>query len=134
MKTRMRDGSGTRHYKYTLESMDRHGNVRVYFQRHKGDLRIRLRERPGTPEFDLEYQRAFFGQIDIAVRPTDRKAAPDSLRWLCEQYYASAAFLNGLDPKTTRPRRQRTLDEICHQPHRDHRESRSAASRCRSSS
>ena len=32
MKTRMRDGSGTRHYKYTLESIDRHGNVRVAAQ------------------------------------------------------------------------------------------------------
>jgi integrase len=119
MQTRMRDGSGTRHYKYTLESMDRHGNVRVYFQRRKGDPRIRLRERPGTPEFDREYQRAFFGEMGIAARPADRKAAPDTLRWLCEQYYASAPFLNGLDPKTTRPRRRRVLDEICRQPHRE---------------
>ena len=54
MKTRMRDGSGARHYKYTLESMDRHGNVRIYFQRRKGDRRIRLRERPGTLEFERE--------------------------------------------------------------------------------
>jgi integrase len=119
MKTRMRDGSGTRHYKYTLESMDRHGNLRVYFQRRRGDPRLRLRERPGTPEFDHEYQRAFSGEIETVARPRDRKAAPASLRWLCEQYYASAPFLNGLDPKTTRPRRRRVLDEICQQPHRE---------------
>jgi integrase len=121
MKTRMRDGSGTRHYKYTLESMDRHGNVRVYFQRRKGDPRIRLRERPGTPEFEREYQRAFSGEatIQAVTRLTDRKAAQGSLRWLCEQYYASAAFLNGLDPMSTRPRRRRILDEICRQPHRE---------------
>jgi integrase len=121
MKTHMRDGSGTRHYKYVVESVDRHGNVRVYFQRRKGDPRIRLRERPGTPEFEREYQRAFSGEaaIDAATRLIDRKAAQGSLRWLCEQYYVSAAFLNGLDPETTRPRRRRILDEICQQPHRD---------------
>jgi len=121
MKTHLRDGSGTRHYKYTLESMDRHGNVRVYFQRRKGDPRIRLRQRPGTPEFEHEYQRAFSGETAIAAakRLLGRKAAQGSLRWLCEQYYASAAFLNGLDPKTTRPRRRRILDEICQQPHRE---------------
>jgi len=121
MKTRMRDGSGARHYKYTLESMDRHGNVRIYFQRRKGDRRIRLRERPGTLEFEREYQRVFSGQtqLDAATKATDGKTTPGSLRWLCEQYYASAPFLNGLDPKTTRPRRRRILDEICRQPHRE---------------
>jgi hypothetical protein len=87
----------------------------------KGDPRIRLREQPGTPEFEREYRRAFSGEaaIDAATRPIDRKAAEGSLRWLCEQYYASAAFLTGLDPKTTRPRRRRILDEICLQPHRE---------------
>jgi hypothetical protein len=121
MKTRMRDGSGTRHYKYTLEWMDRHGNVRIYFQRRKGDPRIRLRKRPGTPEFEREYQLAFSGETasKAATKATDRRAAPGSLRWLCEQYYASAPFLNGLDPNTTRPRRRRVLDVICHQPHRE---------------
>ena len=99
--------------------MDRHGNVRVYFQRRKGDPRLRLRERPGTPEFDREYRRAFVGDVELAARQADRRAAPASLRWLCEQYYVSAPFLNGLDPKTTRPRRRRVLDEICQQPHRE---------------
>src|SRR5215470_9644665 len=114
MKTRMRDGSGTRHYKYTLESMDRHGNVRVYFQRRKGDPRIRLRERPGTPEFEREYQRAFVGEtaIEMAAKSAARKASDGSLRWLCERYFESAAFRR-LDPKTTQPRRRRILDEIC---------------------
>src|SRR5262249_35723639 len=119
MKTHMRDGSGTRHYKYAFESMDRYANVRIYYQKRKGDPRIRLHERPGTPEFEREYQRAFSGEMsDRVVRPADRKAAPDTFRWVCEHNYASAAFL-AWAAKTTRPKRRRILDEICQQPHRE---------------
>jgi hypothetical protein len=49
----------TRLYRHIHEDQDRHGNVRVYFWRGKGQPKIRLRERPGTVAFDAEYQRAY---------------------------------------------------------------------------
>jgi hypothetical protein len=33
VKIRLRDGTGTRDYKFVIEDADRHGNVRVYFRR-----------------------------------------------------------------------------------------------------
>jgi hypothetical protein len=54
MKVWLRDKSGTRLYRFLVEDIDRHGNVRVYFRR-KGQPKIRLSEMPGTPAFDAEY-------------------------------------------------------------------------------
>ena len=51
MKVRLRDKSGIRLYRYIVEDVDRHGNVRIYFRR-TGQPKIRLRERPGTEAFD----------------------------------------------------------------------------------
>jgi hypothetical protein len=56
-KVGMRDGSGWRKYKGVVEDVDRHSNVRVYFRR-KGQPKVRLREIPGTPAFEEEFQRA----------------------------------------------------------------------------
>ena len=50
MKVRMRDGTGERKYRYVVEDMDRHGNVRIYLRRR--GQKVRLRETPRTPEFD----------------------------------------------------------------------------------
>lgn len=105
----MRDGSGIREYRFVVEDTDRHGNVRVYL-RH-GGRKTRLKMTPGTPEFEAEYQAA----LDPArSKPAPKKrgpAAPRSLRWLCELYYASPTFLS-LDKTTQRVRRS-ILDHIC---------------------
>ena len=61
MQVRLRDRSGLRLYRFLVEDVDRHGNVRIYFRR-KGQPKIRLRELPGTAAFDEEYQRAFSGE------------------------------------------------------------------------
>ena len=61
MKVWLRDKSGIRLYRFVVEDIDRHGNVRVYFRR-KGQPKIRLFEMPGTAAFDAEYQRAFSGE------------------------------------------------------------------------
>lgn len=45
MKVRLRDKSGIRLYRYLIEDVDRHGNVRIYFRR-KGQPKIRLSEIP----------------------------------------------------------------------------------------
>ena len=86
--------------KYVYEDMDRHGNVRRYFQRNRGP-KIRLRAVPGTDEFGREYRAALNGKIEPreTEQPQCTPAKNGSLRWLIEQYYASAEF-KGLDTST----------------------------------
>jgi hypothetical protein len=108
MQVRLRDKSGNRHYRYVVEDVDRHGNVRVYFRR-KGQRKIRLTEIPGTDAFEKEYQRAFRGEA--APARSYSAAMPGTMRWLCEQYYASAAFRSLA--VSTRKVRRGILDEIC---------------------
>jgi integrase len=109
MKVRLRDRSGIRLYRYAIEDVDRHGNVRVYFRR-KGQRKIRLTEVPGTAGFEAEYQRAFSG---VLKPPTDQRnaAMPGTMHWLCEQYYGSAAFQSLAS--STRKVRRGILEEIC---------------------
>jgi len=98
MQVRLRDKSGIRLYRYLVEDVDRDGNVRIYFRR-RGERKIRLKEVPGTPAFDAEYKRAFSGEA-LPVSPSRHGAAmPGTMRWLCEQYYASAKF-QSLAPST----------------------------------
>ena len=97
MKVRLRDRSGIRLYRYVAEDVDRHGNVRIYFRR-KGQRKIRLSEVPGTVAFDAEYQGAFSGTLKPPANQHSA-AMPGTMRWLCEQYYASAAF-QSLAPST----------------------------------
>ena len=110
MEVRLRDKSGIRAYRYLVEDVDRHGNVRIYFRR-KGQPKIRLRELPGTDAFDKEYQRAFRGERE--QRPGDQHtvAMPGTMRWLCAQYYASSAFQSLA--ASTRKVRRAILEEIC---------------------
>src|SRR6266851_2090256 len=111
MKIRLRDGTGSRHYRFLAEDVDRHGNVRIYFRR-KGRPKIRLTETPGTPAFDKEYQRAFRDEQAPALRQATRATVePGTMRWLCEQYYSSAAFQTLGD--STRKVRRGILDLIC---------------------
>jgi hypothetical protein len=79
--------------KYVYEDMDRHGNVRLYFQRNRGP-KIRLRAVPGTDEFGREYQAALNGKIE--PRETEQQRCTPtkdgSLRWVIEKYYTSAEY------------------------------------------
>ena len=109
MKTRMRDGTGARFYRFLVEDVDRHGNVRVYL-RIVGKPKIRLRALPGTEAFELEYRRALQGEI-VPAPPRGRRATPESMRWLAEQYYASAAFTSL--GESTRTVRRGILDKVC---------------------
>jgi integrase len=110
MQVRLRDKSGIRLYRYLVEDVDRHGNVRIYFRR-KGQLKVRLTEVPGTAAFDAEYQRAFSGEQRPPSTSQHSAAMSGTMRWLCEQYYASAAF-QLLAPSTRKVRRG-ILEEIC---------------------
>jgi integrase len=80
---------------------DRHGNLRVYFRKGQGP-RERVREQPGTEEFDRHYhdwrKRLETGDL------REQRTKPRSFAWLCQQYFASAEF-RALGPKTQRVRR-----------------------------
>lgn len=107
----MRDKSGERKYRYVVEDVDRHGNIRVYF-RKPGQPKIRLHERPGTKAFDQEYQRAFQGEIAVPEKKAKRVmlTPTGTISWLIQQYYGSAQF-KALSPLTKKAR-QVTLDRI----------------------
>lgn len=89
--------------KYVVEDTDRHGNVRLYFRR--GGQKIRLRGPVGSPEFLTDYRRAAAGPKEVKDKK-DRvgRVKPDSLQWLCNQYYKSAMWAE-LDGKTQKTRR-----------------------------
>jgi integrase len=110
MKVRLHDKSGIRLYRFLVEDVDRHGNVRIYFRR-KGRPKLRLTGMPGTAAFDEEYQRAFGGELNSPSASRHGCAMPETMRWLCEQYYASAAFQ--LLAASTRHVRRKVLEEIC---------------------
>jgi integrase len=100
-----------RRYRYVVQDYDRHGNVRVYL-RLPGRPKLRLREEPGTAEFDEEYRRAIGGKIKAA--PT-RLRAPNrgTLRALCIAYYTSAGYKR-MEPRSRHVRRL-ILDKLCEQ-------------------
>jgi len=110
MKVRLRDKSGIRLYRFVVEDVDRHGNVRVYFRR-KGQPKIRLRELPGTTAFDAEYQRAFSGELKPPSTHQHTLVVPGTMSWLCGQYCASPKFQSLA--ASTRKVRRGILDEIC---------------------
>src|SRR6476660_9594411 len=110
MQVRLRDNSGIRLYRYVVEDVDRHGNVRIYFRR-KGQPKIRLTTTPGTDGFDEEYQRAFRGQLKQPSSNQRSPAIPGTMRWLCEQYYTTYAFQSLA--QSTRKVRRGILEEIC---------------------
>ena len=118
MRVRMLDGSGYRDYRYLVEDVDRHGNGRVYFRPKKGQPKIRLRALPGTEEFDNEYRSARTVKLRPYAEASSGRldggaAKPGTLRWLCQQYFASSLF-NGQAGSTRRQRRA-TLDWVCQQ-------------------
>ena len=79
MQVRLRDKSGMRLYRFVVEDVDRHGNVRIYLRR-KGQPKIRLTEMPGTAVFDTEYQRAFTGELKPPSRGQRTAAMPQTIR------------------------------------------------------
>lgn len=110
MKVQLRDKSGIRLYRFVVEDVDRHGNLRIYFRR-KGQPKIRLTEMPGTAAFDAEYHRAFRAEVKLPLASQQTVWMPGTLGWLCEQYHASAVF-QALD-KSTRKTRRGILEAIC---------------------
>lgn len=99
--------------KYTFSDVDRHGNVRHYFRRRAGERRIRLYGDPGSEEFMAAYHAARIGAAPLPVKSgLDRRGAPGTIKWLCEQYFAESDDWKALDA-TTRRRRRTMLDRVC---------------------
>src|SRR5215203_813026 len=96
-------------FRYVVEDVDRHGNVRLYFRR-KGQAKIRLPGMPGCDEFTAAYSAAL-ASSQQRQPPCHQRAGKGSFGYLCRAYYASATFKQ-LDPSTQAWRR-RSLDAIC---------------------
>lgn len=110
MKLRLRNGSGTRDYRFLVEDTDRHGNVRIYFRR-RGQPKVRLSAAPGTPEFDIEYLIAFNREPPASKETLHAADTKGTLRWLCHQYFGSATYQElGAE---TRKARRKILEAIC---------------------
>jgi integrase len=107
----MTEGMATIKLKYVTGDVDRHGNVRWYFRR-PGQRKIRLPGYSGSVEFMAAYQAALSGdKPPNTARAPLKRAATGTLRWLCIEYYQSAAFRQ-LAPRTQQVRRL-FLDKAC---------------------
>jgi len=85
-------------FPYLIADRDRHGNVRFYV-REPGRPKVRIRETPGTPEFNRAYESA-----RAAPAPQRRPSeTPHTLRWIARLYMSSADFRR-LDPASQRNR------------------------------
>lgn len=103
-------------YRYLVEDTDRHGNVRIYF-RYPGYRKIRLRERPTSPEFAERYSsliEQFATGCYKEAEKTSVSAVPGTLGWLVTAFRASKDFSN-LDPSTQRTR-ARVLETMLNEP------------------
>src|SRR5215468_5290328 len=93
-------------FRYVVEDVDRHGNVRLYFRR-RGEPKVRLPGLPGSEQFMEAYQDALNRTLPKVV---NRRQSIGSFGYVCRQYYTSQTF-KALDESTRRWRR-RALDEI----------------------
>ncbi len=96
--------------RYVVEDTDRHGNVRIYYRR-RGRLKVRLPGPIGSPAFLEAYKAAEAGAAQSATKTGVAPIRPESLRWLCVQYFQSPEFRR-LAPRTQTIRR-RFLERIC---------------------
>lgn len=99
---------------------DRHNNVRLYY-RAPGRPKVRLRETPGTPQFDDEVACARLGvpyRQDGGPPPSVRPAQEGSFQWLLTQYKARA--IGSVSAKVWNARRA-ILEEICDSVHKGKR-------------
>ncbi|MFG1462073.1 site-specific integrase [Xanthobacter sp. DSM 24535] len=87
--------------KYVYKDTDRYGTVRYYY-RPRGRSKVRLPDDPELPEFRIAIEAENDRIARIASGGQPRKmleSKAQTLRWLCEQYFASPTF-RALDPRT----------------------------------
>lgn len=102
--------------KYVYKDTDRYGTVRYYY-RPRGHSKMRLPDDPASPEFAAAIA-AEDARIEIATKNAAKAkliaAQPNTLRWLCEQYFASPTF-RALGPTTQRTHRL-VIDHCLREP------------------
>ncbi|NEU94784.1 tyrosine-type recombinase/integrase [Bradyrhizobium uaiense] len=110
--------------RYYYEDQDRHGNTRRYFRRRiPGSAKfrkVRLREKPDTPEFHEEFAAALAGRPFIRTgekppTPPPPKVVERSLRWLVQRYYKDSLEFRAYDEETKKVRRN-ILKSLCKEP------------------
>jgi integrase len=86
---------------YVYSDPSRHGRPRLYFWRGRGHKKIRIRERPGTPEFRVRYadllKQSEAGVFKIAPRGMPQHG---TLRWLWHKFSTEADEHKENDPRT----------------------------------
>lgn len=93
---------------YLVADTDRHGNIR-YYVRRKGQPKIRIRAEPSSETFRELYAAAIGGKI--VPKPKIGVAVDGSFRWLCQEYFKSAAYRQ-LGERTQYVRRS-LLERVC---------------------
>lgn len=73
---------------YVLTDRDRHGNIRYYFRRKKGDKKVRLPDQPGSRDFMAAYDQAMAG---VEARKKVEQVRAGTFRAAVEAYYVYAA-------------------------------------------
>ena len=91
--------------KYLVSDKDRYGTQRFYV-RVPGEKKLRIRSDPGSEAFMREYHEAVKGLVPVRVQ----KVKPQSLAWLINNYFGSAAFHAGA--KATQVQRRSILNRI----------------------
>jgi len=71
-------------YPYLYRDQGRHGNVRYYFRRNY--KKTRIRERPGTLEFQAAYDALLAASDSAECVQLVGTPIVGTYRWLCEQY------------------------------------------------
>jgi integrase len=101
--------------RYVHKDVDRHGNVRLYFQR-KGGPKVRLRHEPGSEAFSKVYHDLLRGTapIELTKASTIHTAVGGTYGWLCARYLTSPAFKRSA--KLTQAVRRRVLEQTCLEP------------------
>ena len=92
--------------KVQLRYRDRHGNMRVYYRRR--GRKVRLYARPGSAEFQIEYDQVHGPQ-------TTSHLLPETYRGLVIRYTNSSEF-RSLEPSTQR-QKVRVLESTCLEPY-----------------
>jgi integrase len=98
-------------YPYVYSIPDRHGNPRLYFWRGRGHPRIRIREAPGTAEFQARYDELL---KPVPATGGKLRATPRTWRWLLTLYFDSPQFRRLAE--NTRSNRRLMLEATCREP------------------
>jgi len=82
MKIRLRDKSGVRLYRYVVEDVDRHGNLRIYFKRKKASERSALPKFPALMHLTQNINVPFAAKSSrqTSTLPRSRKRCGGSVR------------------------------------------------------